>query len=248
MPSEDDLRAELGRTPTAGGIDLDRVIARSRARRRPRQVATTLVGALALTGVLVIGVQTLPRPASDSAVMMESESGAADGGAASEDAALSGPAAPLIAACAAPAAAPTGVVGGLALELIFPTSVSAGTAQIEGTVRVTNVGTTPVSATTAPVPAITVSENGIVVWHTNGPTILSLATIELEPGQSVELPAMATLVRCGPEDDALPEFRADLPALAAGDYALTAAMDVADAATGELTRLVSDLTVLRVTP
>lgn len=248
MPSEDDLRAELGRTPTAGGIDLDRVIARSRARRRPRQVAATLVGALALTGVLVIGVQTLPRPASDSAVMMESESGAADGGAASEDAALSGPAAPLIAACAAPAGAPTGIVGGLALEVIFPTSVSAGTAQIEGTVRVTNVGTTPVSATTAPVPAITVSENGIVVWHTNGPTILSLATIELEPGQSVELPASATLVRCSPEDDALPEFRADLPALAAGDYALTAAMDVADAATGDLTRLVSDPTVLRVTP
>lgn len=248
MPSEDDLRAELGRTPTAGAIDLDRVISRSRARRRPRQVATTLVGALALTGVLVIGVQTLPRPATDTAAIMESESGAADGGAASEDAALSGPAAPMIAACAAPAAAPTGVVGGLALELIFPTSVPVGTLQVEGTVRVTNVGTTPVSATTAPVPAIAVSENGIVVWHTNGPTILSLATIELAPGQSVELPAAATLVRCAPEDDTLPEFRPDLPALPAGDYTLTAAMDVADAATGELTRLVSDPVAVRLTP
>ena len=245
MPSEDDLRAELGRTPTAGGIDLDRVLARSRARRRPRQVATTLVGALALTGVLVIGVQTLPRPGTDTAVMMESGTA---GGAASEDAALSGPAAPMIAACAAPAAAPTGVVGGLALELAFPTSVAADTAQIEGTVRVTNVGATAVSATTAPVPAIAVSENGIVVWHTNGPTILSLATIELAPGQSVELPASATLVRCAPEDDALPEFRSDLPALPSGDYTLTAAMDVADSSTGEVTLLVSDPVVLRVTP
>jgi hypothetical protein len=248
VPSEDDLRAELGRTPTAGAIDLDRVITRSRARRRPRQVATTLVGALALTGVLVIGVQTLPRPASDSATIMESESGAADGGAASEDAALSGPAAPTIAACAAPTAAPTGVVGGLALELVVPTSVPVGTLQVEGAVRVTNVGTTPVSATTPPVPAIAVSENGIVVWHTNGPTILSLATIELAPGLGVELPASATLVRCAPEDDTLPEFRPDLPALPAGDYALTAAMDVADAATGEVTRLVSDSVLVRLTP
>lgn len=248
MPSEDDLRAELGRTPTPGGIDLDRVIARSRARRRPRQVATTLVGALALTGVLVIGVQTLPRPATDTAAIMESETGAADGGAASEDAALSGPVAPMIAACAAPATAPTGVVGGLALELAFPSSVPSGTGQVEGTVRVTNVGATAVSATTAPVPAIAVSENGIVVWDTNGPTILSLATIELAPGQSVELPATATLVRCAPEDDALPEFRPDLPALASGEYALTAAIEVVDAVTGEVTLLVSDPAVLKITP
>lgn len=178
--------------------------------------------------------------------MMESEADSTGG--VSDEAALSRPAADRINSCGAPAAAATGVVSGLALELDFATEVPADATEVAGLIRVTNTGSTPVSATTAPVPAITVSANGIVVWHTNGPMILSLATIELAPGQSVELGAAATLVRCSEEDEGLPSFRPNLPALPPGDYELTAAMDVADAATGEVTLLISDPVVLRVTP
>jgi hypothetical protein len=73
---------------------------------------------------------------------------------------------------------------------------------------------------------VAVAEDGLVVWHTHGPTILSLAIIDLGPGESMELAASMTTVRCSPEDDAAPEFRADLPPLTPGDYTISVLMDI----------------------
>ena len=77
VPTDDDLRESLGSTETRPhSIDLDRVIARSRARRLPRQLATGALGALAFVGIGVWGVQ-LTQLAAPVATM----SSLADGGA-----------------------------------------------------------------------------------------------------------------------------------------------------------------------
>ena len=242
MPTEDDLRQRLASTPV-GALDASVIIARSKARRRPRQVASGLVGALALTGVLVIGVQTIPRPSGgESAVMMESDSAqtGAGGSAGDEVPLLDRTAATAIAVCGAPVAMPTGVVGGLQVEAAFPSSADAGAERIDGAARVTNLSPTAVTVSTSPVPALTVGEEGTVVWHTNGPAIQSLAILELAPGETGELPATLVPVRCAPEDEALGAFPADLPALEPGTYEISIALDVADETTGAVTLLISD--------
>lgn len=58
MPSESDLRDLLRDPgPGTGGIDLETVVRRSRARRRPRLLASAAIGGLAVVGVAVpVGV------------------------------------------------------------------------------------------------------------------------------------------------------------------------------------------------
>lgn len=228
MPTEDDLRAALRETNSpASRVDAGRVVARARARRVPLQVGSALVGVLAVTGIGVVAVQTLPTsaPSVESAMV-------ADGGAADTDASASttedakrAPAERLN-LCGAPVAAAGQSVSGLELTVEFPESAAAGSDAIDGVVRLTNTSDSRVTGTTAAVPAVTIARDGITVWHTNGPTILSLTIVDLAPGESLEYPTSIVPVECGPEDEA-ETFRENLPALAPGDYTLSAAIDFA---------------------
>ena len=245
MPTEDDLRRQLASASVPGALDAGSIIARSKARRRPRQVASGLVGALALTGVLVIGLQGIaPQSGGDSAVTMESADTGAGGSAPEEGALLYRTAAAAVAVCGAPVAAPTGAVDGLLLEGVFAESAAAGSERIPGVARLTNVGTSTITVSTPSDPSVAVAEAGVVVWHTNGPIELSLAILELAPGETAELRASLIPVRCGPGDDALPAFPADLPALPPGSYEISIAADVTDDTTGIVTLLISEPTTL----
>jgi hypothetical protein len=127
--------------------------------------------------------------------------------------------------CGAPVTELAPSAYGLQLDVEFPSTAPLGTAAIEGTVRLTNTSSTRVMGTTAAVPAITLAHEGIVQWHSNGPMIMSLVVVDLEPGQSLEYAASVLPVQCGVEDDAAEAFRTDLPALSPGQYELSAAID-----------------------
>jgi hypothetical protein len=210
-------------------IDPHEVVARSRGRRRPLQIAAGAAGALVMAGVVVVAVQT--SPFSPPATM--TSQGAADGGSTSEQAPLAeglesaGKRAPAdrLNLCAGTLTEVTPSFYGLQAEVDFPAETSVGTGPVSGTVRLTNTSSTRVSGSTSPTPAITLSQDGVVLWHSNGPTIMSLAIVDLEPGASVEYPASFTPVQCGIEDDLAPSFRDGLPAVPAGVYDLSAAID-----------------------
>lgn len=226
MPTEDDLRAALrGAEAPAPALDARRVVARARARRAPVQVGGALLGAMALTGIGVITVQTLPTSAPSVESAMVADGGAADtdSSASSTEDAKRAPAERLN-LCGAPAAEPVPSASGLELTVEFPAAAATGTTPIEGIVRLTNTSAERVTGTTAAVPAITLARDGVTVWHSNGPMILSLTTVDLAPGESLEYRTSIVPVECGPEDEA-EAFRADLPALAPGDYTLSAAID-----------------------
>ena len=74
-------------------------------------------------------------------------------------------------------------------------------------------------------PAITLAQDGITVWHTNGPTDLVVTAVELAPGEAMEFPASFEPVRCEPEDEIGEAFRSDLPPAGAGSYEISAALD-----------------------
>jgi hypothetical protein len=124
---------------------------------------------------------------------------------------------------------------GLVLTAAFPDG-QVGAASVTGSVTLTNTGTTAVSGYMSPVPAITLSQDGVVLWHSNGPTILSLQMVDLAPGESLELAASFSPVVCTVDDDLGEAFRTDLPAAPAGDYQVSAAADVV---VGEVSELVT---------
>lgn len=220
MPIEDDLRdlfAASAEPPRR--IDAKRVIARSRQRRLPRQLAIGVVGTLAIAGIVVVSLPTLlPQPAT-----LSEASGAAPNVQAF-DSAKRAPAEKLN-LCAGALVDPPPSVYGLRLDVAFPATAPLGTEPIQGTVRLTNTGQDAVTGSTAASPAITLSQGGTVLWHSNGPTIDVAVTVDLAPGQSMEYPASFSPVRCEVQDDAAESFRAGLPAVAAGAYYLSAAID-----------------------
>lgn len=247
MPTDDDLRRELAATPVTGTLDADRIIARSRARRRPRQVASGLVGALALTGVLVVAVQTLPPSGGDTAVMMESapadDSASATSGGSAEPSRAGWSA---LATCDAPGPTPTSALPGVTVELSVPASSPVGTGSIAGVVRITNDSLATIDVSTTSTPWVVITDAGTVVWHTNGASLFELTTLPLAPGTSTERAVTLSAVRCTADDELLSEFPADLPPLPAGTYGTQVAVEVTDPTTGLPNLLVSepiDLTI-----
>lgn len=235
MPTEPTLRslfADDGE-PVAP-IDTSRVIRRSRARRRPAQLVVGGVATLAVVGIAAIGVQSL-QPSFMTATSTSSESGLADENSLFSDEDLSAddvsPAdlkrapADRLNLCGGPLAEVAPSATGLVLTASFPEAV-AGAARVDGTVTMTNTGTARVSGFTAGSPAITLSSDGIVLWHSNGPTTMVAVTVDLEPGESLDYPASFAPVACGVEDDAAEAFRDDLPSVPAGVYTVTAAVDL----------------------
>lgn len=226
-PTEDDIRELFASASPATGnkpLDAGRIIARSRARRLPRQLAIGAVGALAVAGIAVVGIQSMVRQP-EASIMSQTDAAApsVEGGQ-TFDTTKRAPA-EKINLCAGTIADATPSFYGLRLDVAFPETAPAGTGAIRGIVHLTNTGSETVTGTTAAAPAITVSRNGTVLWHSNGPMIDPAVTVDLAPGQSMDYPASFTPVRCDVADDQAESFRTGLPALPAGGYYLSAAID-----------------------
>jgi len=233
MPSENDLRTMLADAPMPQvGIDTGSVIRRSRRRRLPRQVGVGSAMTLAVIGIGVAGFSGL-RPLS---AVMTAETASDSGGqqewaptSSRGDATEGGGAiglAPIekLNGCAGPLAEVAPHEAGLVLEPRFEASVAAGTPEVTGTVTLVNTGPQRVRGTTAAAPALTLSKDGVTVWHSNGPTIMLAAAVDLAPGASLDYQASFEPVLCAEEDEMQEEFRAGLPPLEPGDYQLTAAI------------------------
>lgn len=226
MPEHNDLRDLFASADTAApnALDAKRVIARSRARRLPKQLAAGSVGALVLVGVGVLGVQV-----SQFSSPVSMTAGEASDSAPMPELAMKRVPADRVNLCAATVVDVAPSQYGLQLDVEFPASATVGTSAVQGMVRLTNTSDSRVEGTTPAVPAITLSRDGVVLWHSNGPTIFSVVDVDLAPGASLEYPASFVPVQCGVEDDAAEAFRADLPALPAGGYELSALIDFAPA-------------------
>ena len=236
--------------PALGTIDTTAVIRRSRRRRLPARLATGGALVLALGGVGVLGVQALlVSPQADTVALIETASEEDGLMFTDEDAGvtrdhLGGHGATTLNLCAAPVADVEPAASGLELTVDFP-DATAGSDLVEGIVTLTNTGDTSVTGTTAASPQITLAQNGIVTWHSNGAMIALAAEIDLAPGESFDYAASFTPVVCGPADDAAEGFRVNLPAAPAGAYEVSAAIDVLDGDTVELVTGPSSTVTLR---
>ena len=244
------LLSDTAANAPTGVLDVDAVLRRARRRRLPRRLATGGVSALAIAGIGFAGANALggvgpvttlsSGPSEDSAAdspagRVEGQAGGGGGaesgplpapGAVSDSGAAGGGTslapAEKVNFCGGPLAEVAPAQTGLVATPRFPATAPVGTEYITGTVTVTNTGTERVTGYTGASPAMTVSEAGITVWHTNGPQIMMAQLIDLEPGASVDLPASILPVRCGIEDDSAESFREDLPPLEPGVYQLSA--------------------------
>lgn len=251
MPSEDDLRQLFRDDRPAGAIDLDAVLRRSRARRRPRVAAAALASSLAVVGIVV--------PVSISVASQLGTTSSAGSAASARDLTTAAPAhegngqagasggvrlapARQLNLCAQPVSTPAPAADGLVLT-VHPVDAAAGAHNIPVTVTLTNTGEDRVTGSLSPFPALTLSRDGVVIWHSNGAVPSLAQQIDLAPGASAVFHAAFDAVVCGVEDDAQLGFRAGLPAASAGDYRLSAAIDVsleaADPSTGSNAVLVS---------
>lgn len=225
MPSEPGLRQLFDAPMPASTIDVAAVVRRSRARRLPKVLGVTGVSLLAIGGLVVGGLQlgSGVSPASDAGGM------ALEGADASQlyssaDEMMKAPADKLN-LCAGTVAEMADQGTGIVLSLDFP-DAAAGSGSVEGVVTMTNTSGRQWTGYTGAAPAITLSQDGVVLWHTNGPTIQLARDIDLAPGASIEYVASFEPVRCGVEDDAAESFRTSLPAVPAGEYQLSAAIDL----------------------
>ncbi len=233
MPSEQDLRDFFANAPVTPGRELNaiRVITRTRARRLPRRIAAGAVGTLAVAGILFVGVQVvLPSmvPSTvDSAAQPKqaTDSAGSDALAGGTNESIKRAPAEKINLCEGAVAQPTPSIYGLQLEVAFPATASVTAQNIKGTVRLTNTSTRHVSGYTAESPAMTLSQNGIVQWHSNGPQTLVAVQVDLAPGESMQYPASFLAARCSVADDDAANFSNSLPAVMPGAYYLSAAID-----------------------
>lgn len=232
MPTESELRRQFHDDEPGGTIDLDAVLRRSRARRRPRVAAAVLASSLAVVGIVVpvsIGVagqqtSTLSAGAA-SAPDRAAPPVAVQGGGASGSTATKPEPAARINLCAARLAAPAPAADGLVLT-VQPVDASAGARDIPVTVTLTNTGAERVTGSLSPFPTLTLSRHGIVLWHSNGAVPSLAQQIDLAPGASATFSTTFEPVVCSPADDAQPSFRTDLPEAGPGSYLLSAALDL----------------------
>jgi hypothetical protein len=207
-------------------IDVASVVRRSRARRVPKVLGITGVGVLAIGGIVVSGLQLGGgvSPASDTAGASSAETFDLPSDSAMLDSSKRAPAEKLN-LCAGYLTQLDTVYTGLTLTVDFPDSAT-GASAVEGTVTMTNTGTDAVTGYTGASPAITLSRDGLVIWHSNGPAIELARDVSLAPGQSMQYAASFSPVVCDVEDDLGESFRSDLPAASPGEYEVSAAIDV----------------------
>jgi hypothetical protein len=240
MYTEDELRTMLANDASSRGgtIDTALVIRRSGRRRHARTAvvggATTLavlgIGAAAVAGVRTLGGtssstsvavgQSATTPDTKSSV----EGGAAAGG--QPQAGLKRAAAEKLNLCGGALASVAPNAAGLVLTTQFPATAAAASTSITGKVTLTNTGLEHIVGTTAASPAITLSRDGVTIWHSNGPMIAMVAVVDLAPGASMTYQASFSPVVCSVEDDSAASFREGLPQATPGDYSLSAAIDL----------------------
>jgi hypothetical protein len=214
-------------------IDVASVIRRSKARRLPKQIGAGGVFTLAIGGIGLAGIQgivSLQSNSTSSAGAPAQPPGAVTDNskgqeATSGDGLIKRAPAEKINLCGGMLAEVAPSQSGLLLTSTFP-DAAAGSTAVEGTVTMTNTGSVPVSGYTAGSPAITLSRDGIVLWHSNGPTTMIAREISLAPGESAEYQASFAPVICSTEDDEGESFRSDLPPAPAGEYQVSAAIDL----------------------
>ncbi len=216
------------------GIDLSLVIRRSRRRHVAAQVAVGGATTLAVVGIGVASVAGLrslgsPSPSTGSAA---APSTASDSPGMSQSRAAAGK----INLCGGPLATVAPNPSGLVLTAHFPAG-SASAPSVSGTVTLTNTGTERIVGSTAATPAITLSRDGVTLWHSNGPAAAMAAIVDLLPGASMTYPASFTPVICGAEDDLGDSFRSDLPHVVPGEYQVSAAIDLSRRASSGLSSI-----------
>ena len=85
-------------------------------------------------------------------------------------------------------------------------------------VTLANTSEAEIRGTVLGEPVLTVSDDDVVVWHSNGPGASEQRPFVLQPGESTSFEARLELVRCEIEDD--------LPPLPAGEYTVSAVLEV----------------------
>jgi hypothetical protein len=207
----------------SGEIDLARVIRQVKVRRLPRVLAVGAAGCLAIAAIAVpVSVAGLGNSSGGSIV-------AEDGGAPESATEAEGDAtmvaltlAETLNSCGAPLAEVAPAASGL-VATVAPVDAAASSLSIETTVTLTNTGTTAVRGTTG-APVLTLSQDGVTLWHFNAPRAVEVIPIDLAPGESLEYPASFTPRVCGAAADA--GEGTSLPLPDAGEYGLSAAIDL----------------------
>lgn len=239
MYTEDDLREMLANhaSDPRGSIDIARVIRRSGRRRHAYQAVVGGATSLAVLGIgvaAVAGVRALGQTGSTASSVAVGQSpttpGTPSGGVSSATEGATGgikraPAEKLN-LCGGVFASVAPNADGLVLTAQFPATAEAASRSIAGTVTLTNTGSERIVGTTAASPAITLSRDGVTIWHSKGPTITMVAIVDLAPGASMTYQASFSPVVCSVEDDSAPSFREGLPHATPGVYALSAAIDL----------------------
>ncbi|CAN5378777.1 hypothetical protein BH09ACT4_BH09ACT4_19320 [soil metagenome] len=235
MPSDSELRDRFHEgTLPQGQIDVDAVLRRVRARRRPRIVLAGAASVLAIAAIAVPAALASYSPgasqdtalvAADGAAAPEAASGGGDTAGGAGDAQFSRQAADKVNLCTAPVAEIPLAENGLVIT-VEPITAHASQPSIPVTVTLTNSGPNNIFGTTGGRPTLTLSADGITIWHTNGPQDMIARIVDLGPGESMTYETTFEPKRCGTQDEAGESFRDGLPAAGAGEYQLSAAIDV----------------------
>jgi len=250
MPKDPTLNSLFSHLDDSPELDVDAVLRRARRRRLPRQLAAGGVLSLAVGGIVVAGAYglapnqtTMAGGSSDAAVTESSvpqsaadttdESNAESDAATQSTAGVKRAPADKINLCEGAVAEVAPNARGLELTTHFD-DAAAGADVVTGTVTLTNIGDEPVTGTSGTWVSITLSQDGVTLWHTNGAHTEMSRAVELAPGESMEYDASFEPVVCSTSDDEGDSFAADLPALPAGDYQVSAAMDVVIDSNAEL--------------
>ena len=240
MPGDSELRAwmhgEGSEMPPASArparLDAAAIIRRSKRRRLPRQLGAGGTMTLAVAGISVAsitGLKTLGPNMFGSPTT--AEHGAGDSGA-EVPPELSAPqespgrvSPDRVNLCGSPLAAVPQNRFGLVLDAHFPADAPATGAPVTGSVTLTNTSTRTITGTSTSRPSVTLSRDGVVLWHSNGVQPAGTA-LRLAPGQSVQYPATVTPVECTAADDRVGGFRAGLPAVPPGHYRISVLLAV----------------------
>ena len=254
MPKDPTLNSLFSHLDDSPTLDVDAVLRRARRRRLPRQLAAGGVLSLAVGGIVVASAyglapnnnsnqNTMAGGSSDAAVTESSvpesaadttgESNAESDATTQSTGGVKRAPADKINLCEGPVSEVAPNARGLELTTHFD-DAAAGSEVVTGTVTLTNKGDEPVTGTSGTWVSITVSQDGLTLWHTNGAHTEMSRVVELAPGESMEYDASFEPVLCSTSDELVDSFAADLPALPAGDYQVSAAMDIVIDSNAEL--------------
>jgi hypothetical protein len=231
MPSDSDLRRRFQEgTQPRGEIDLEAVLRRARARRRPRVVIAAASSVLAITAIAVpaVLVNGLPGIGTGDQVLSAGDAAApesAGGAAGTSDTQLTDPAARILNLCGSEVVSPAPAPNGLTVA-VDPVTASPGQHDIPVTVTLTNAGTSSIFGSTAAAPSLTLSRDGVTVWHTSEAADGAARVVDLGPGESMTYQTTFDAVLCGAGEDADLVTPGTLPAAPAGSYLLWAMIEL----------------------